>query len=156
MSQNLFLLIIIAILIIVLGISKYLNLNTSILRGGVIEFGGFSLGGKMPLGEGATTFAPELHIPPSKFYLGIVQKSIWCALEDCGVIGNKVAALGGWLQGENANQPEIKEDFGLNDHVDVSSIVIVGNKHSVIVGIYPDKTMDDVAEIMEIHRDLWQ
>ena len=126
----------------------------SLWHGGVAVFGSLSLGGESPLGPGAATFAPELHIPPSRFYIGIAQKGIWCVFEECGLIGSTVAALGGWLQSEDAMQPTVAEDFGLSENQRVASVIIVGDKKGKIVGIYPNKGVDDLSFVLRVHRDL--
>ena len=128
----------------------------SLLHGGVLKFGPLALGGESPVGPGAATFAPELYIPSSRFYIGVAQKDFWCVFEECSPLGARVAALGGWLQGEDTDHWTTAEDFGLEKYAGVTSVAVVGNKDGKIVGIYPNKTMDDVGSILRIHRTLWE
>ncbi len=138
------------------GIFAYLNLKTSFFHGTVTNFGPLKLGGDMPLGPGSYTLAPPMHIPPARFHIEVAQKDLGCVFEYCIPEGEKIAALGGWLQGENTQQPEIKEIFGLSENKDVTTVVVVGDKDARIVGIYPNKNIDDVPSILEIHHDLWR
>jgi len=132
------------------------SLNRSLFYGGVIKFGTIALGGEMIGGPGSDTFAPQLIIPPSKkFYIEVVQENLWCVFEECSPEGQIVAILGGWLQGENTEQPAIENDYNLYENEKVKSIVVVGDKTGRIVGIYPNKTIDDLLTILEIHHNLW-
>ncbi len=132
------------------------NLNSSLLHGGVRKFGTMTLGGEMIGGPGGYTFAPELTVPYSKkFYIEVVQKNLWCTFGGCSPRGQIVAILGGWLQGENTEQPAIENDYNLYENEKVKSIVVVGDKDGRIVGIYPNKNIDDLLSILEIHHNLW-
>ena len=153
------LLIVVGMLILVGGFLALLNFPVSHFHGGSLKFGPLLLGGESPLGPGAATFAPELSIPPSRFYIGVADKKLknfWCVFEECSPIGAHIAALGGWLQGDDTNHWTNAEDFGLTARTNVVSVIVVGDKDGKIVGIYPDKTMADVGSLLAIHRNLWE
>lgn len=142
-------------IIITWAFIAYLYFNPYVLHGGVREFGSLQLGGDVPLGPGDYTFAPEMQIPQSKFYINIAQKGLWCVFEECSPEGEKIAALGGWLQSEDTtDEPEIMEIFGLDDNVDITSIIVVGNREARIVGIYPGKRIEDLPSVLRMHQDI--
>ena len=128
--------------------------------GGVKKFGALALGGTLPFGgPGDFTFAPISHIPPSKFYVVVVENDRWCSNEDCSLDGVLIQTLGGWLQAEKTTGgSEIKEEIGfdLAENTRVKSIVIIGDKKGNIAGIYPDKGLSDVISILKLHPDLAQ
>jgi hypothetical protein len=128
----------------------------SLLHGGAATFGPLILGGESPIGPGSMTFAPELRIPSTRFYIGVAEKDVWCIFEECAPAGARVAALGGWLQGEDTEQWATREDFGLEGNNAVSSVVVVANERGKLVGIYPNKTVDNLEAILHTHRTLWQ
>ena len=147
---------IVAVVFIMIEVIIVFNLNRSLFYGGVIRFGPMALGGEMIGGPGSDTFAPQLIIPSSKnFYIEVVQENLWCVFEECSSEGQVVYILNGWLQGENIEQPTIKNDYGLRENEKVKSLVIVGDKYGRIVGIYPNKTIDDLLSILQIHHNLW-
>ena len=43
----------------------------------------------------------------------------------------------------------------LRENEKVKSLVIVGDKNGIIVGIYPNKDINDLLSILQIHKDLW-
>lgn len=156
MKKQSYIHLVVGILIIMSGIFTLRGFPISFFHGGVLRFGPLTLGGESPIGPGSTTFAPELSIPPSRFYIGVAEKDVWCVFEECSPLGGKIAARGGWLQGEDTDHWTTAEDFGLKGRTDVASVVVVGNKEGRLVGIYPDKTMDNLASILAIHRSLWE
>jgi len=140
--------------VLIISSTLYLFLNQSLLYGGVRTFGPLKLGGNIPMGPGDYTFAPQVKIPPSRFYISVVQKNLWCVFEECNPEGANIESLGGWLQGENTDQPEIQEIFGLENNPGISSIIVVGNQEEKIVGIYPNKNIGDVSNVLNIHSKL--
>lgn len=134
----------------------FMALPVSLLHGGVTTFGSLSLGKESPIGPGAMTFAPELQIPPSRFYIGVAQENKWCVFDECAPLGARIAAVGGWLQGEDAKQWATIEDFGLKENPHISSVVVVANRKGDLVGIYPNRDMDDLNDLLQVHRTLWE
>lgn len=124
------------------------------LFGGVRTFGPLKLGEEIPFGQGAYAHAPPSEIPPSRFYINIAKNDLWCTFEECAPEGARIEKLGGWLQGEDADQPEIQELFGFEEHPTLSSIVVVADKNEKIVGIYPEKDTRDIGDIMRRHSTL--
>ena len=124
----------------------------------VKQFGPIKLGDKIISGgQGDFTFAPLLEIPASNFYVTIVQDESWCANEECGLRGAIVETFGGWLQMENPhNYPDLASMAGLDlpENQHVKSIVLIGDRDSKIVGIYPDKGLEDIFSILKKHPDL--
>ena len=142
---------VILIFVIVLG---YYFMNPSLLNGGVSTFGPMKLGGENPGGIGSYTFAPERHIPASKFYITVVAKDLSCVFSYCAPEGDKIQAAGGWLQGEDTDQPTIRSIFGLKASPAFASVVVVADGNNKLVGIYPDKTVSDLSSILKIHSRL--
>ncbi len=120
----------------------------------VKKFGLLALGGDHPLGYRSLTFYPEKNIPKSRFYVAVVEKDLWCALEGCSLEGAHARMMGGWLQGENAENSQIADEIGLNKYPDISSLVIVANGENKIVGLYPNNGLDDVNSILRLHPGL--
>lgn len=157
MRRKIYLLSIIALsAIIIAGVVLVYSFfsNPYVRYGGVKKFGHLELGGRIPMGPGDYTLAPPPQIPPSQFYIDIAQKGLWCVFEECSPEGKKIAAMGGWLQGEDTRQPEIREIFGLEENKDVASVVIVGNHEARITGIYHGKGVDDLPLILRIHPNI--
>ena len=117
------------------------------------QFGYLKLEDEMPFTEGYNTFAPIYKVPKSKFYIAIGEPELWCIQEDCGDIGMYVKNLGGWLEGGDVSQVTIDEIFGLDaeENKNVKKIILVGDGDSKLVGIYPNKGIDDVEEILKLH-----
>lgn len=121
------------------------------------ESGPLRIGGKIPNGPGDTTFAPYLKIPASqKFYVSVAEPDTWCINEDCNLDGAFIQTLGGWLQVEDTDQAEIEATFGLDlpENQDVKSIVLIGDDEGKIIGIYPNKGLSDVINILKNYPDL--
>ncbi|MFH1187302.1 MAG: hypothetical protein V1688_00390 [bacterium] len=133
---------------------KTINLGPIV---GVERFGNLKLGGKTISGQGDLTFAPYLEIPPSKFYVTIVQEDSWCIIEDCSIDGALIQTMGGWLQMDKTGvSPDTKEEAGLNlpENKNIKSIVLIGDQDGKIAGIYPNRGLDDVIPILKLHPDL--
>jgi len=155
MHRKFFVLCIASVLGIVgVAVSIYFYFNYSLLYGGVRTFGPLKMGADTPIGPGSYTFFPPKEIPKSHFYISVVQKGLWCVFEECSPEGLRIEALGGWLQGENTKQPEIRDIFGLEENTKVSSIIVVSDQNAKIIGIYPNKTTNDLANILKIHSKL--
>jgi hypothetical protein len=121
------------------------------------EVGPLKIGSKMPWAPGDSTLAPYLTIPLlQKFYISVAEPDNWCANENCGIDGGFIQTMGGWLQVENTHQSEVGPSFGLDlpEHNNIKSIVIVGDRKGRIVGIYPNKDLKDVLNILKNHPDL--
>lgn len=121
------------------------------------ESGPLKIGGKIPNGPGDTTFAPYLKIPASqKFYVSVAEPDTWCINEDCNLDGAFIQTLGGWLQVEDTDQAEIEATFGLDlpENQDVKSTVLIGDNEGKIIGIYPNKGLSDVMDILKLYPDL--
>jgi hypothetical protein len=115
-----------------------------------------TIGGEMQGGPGTSTFAPQRIIPvDKKFYIQVIQDNLWCIFEECSREGKVVDVLGGWLQGENTRQPTIAHSYFLYDNKKVDSLIIVGDKNGIIVGIYPNKKIEDLLFVLKVHSDLW-
>jgi hypothetical protein len=124
---------------------------------GVKEFGSLKLGGYAPYLPGDSTSYPYRRIPQSDFYIYVVEKNLptMCVFEECGVHGEIVKCLGGWLSGDD--QAEDVEMVGLDlEQVQngEASIIVFADHNSKIVGIYPDYTMQNLPEILKRHVDL--
>src|SRR3989344_2645979 len=128
--------------------ASYSNIET------LTELGQLKIGGKMPYGPGDGTFAPILEIPESKFYVFMAGED-WCILGDCGIEGELVQTMGGWLGGENFEQPEVYENFGLEDNPKkYNSVTIVGDANERIVGIYPNTNITNLFIILKQHSNI--
>ena len=120
----------------------------------VNQFRHIKLGDEMPLGPGDGTFAPQLEIPISKFYVNIIEDQ-WCVLETCGSNGAYVQTMGGWLEMEYREQA-IGEIFDLDWKAlkPYGSITFVGDKNAKIVGIYPGHGIKDLLIVLERYPEL--
>lgn len=127
------------------------------LMASVDEFGPLAVGSAMIVGPNDTTFAPYLKIPAAKFYVAIINDELWCINSDCGLDGALIQTMGGWLQVENTrNYPDLPSLSGLDleEHRNIKSLVIIGNASGTIVGIYPNKKLSDVMDILKEYPDL--
>jgi hypothetical protein len=121
------------------------------------ELGPLKVGGRMVGGPGDGTFAPFIKIPTlQKFYVSIAEPDIWCANEDCGLNGAMIQTLGGWLQVNNTYQPEVEASMGLDlaENKHIKSLALIGDSKGTIVGIYPNKRLSDVMNLLPLHPDL--
>lgn len=118
----------------------------------VNSFGPLKIGGVSPIQPGDPTAYPHKVTPRAKFYVLIVERGLptMCTFDDCGPEGALVAQLGGWVTGDAQN--ETIHLAGL-DQTEVKagrqSIVVVSDKTTRIVGIYPNSRMRDLPAILE-------
>ena len=107
------------------------------------------------MNPGDMAIEPYKQIPESQFYVYAMQKDLPpCAYEDCGMSGALVACMGGWVS--NAWKQDAPE-FGLNElevEAGKASVVIVADKDSKIVGIYPHRTTHNIPSILKNHPEL--
>ena len=121
------------------------------------EIGSLKIGWEMPWGPGDSTFAPYLKIPaPQKFYVSIAEPDIWCINGSCGIEGDFIQTMGGWLQVEDTYQSEVEPSFGLDlpENNNTRSMVIIGDRNGRIVGLYPNKVIKDILNILKNHPNL--
>lgn len=118
---------------------------------GIDEFGPLRIGERTPYGEGqSANFGPG-DIPKSEFYIYVQRRGLsLCEFESCSVTEGKVVqCMGGWLSGDGHS--EVSDYVGL-DSKEVSegraSIVVLADKKSKIIGIYPNHTEGDILEIL--------
>lgn len=154
MRRNFF----IILIVIIIALLAFLGIYQG-RRNGVAKFGPLKLGGIAPLGPGDGTFYPYRQIPQSKFYIFVVQKDLGdCIFEDCDpYYGKAIETMGGWLEGVSINQPDTADMFGLDKDAVVdgkSSIVIIMDNNSELVGIYPNKTTRDLISLLKLHQKL--
>ncbi len=138
-------------ILLVMGIQMILSQNRT------IEYGPLKIGNKSPDRPGDPTAYPYKVVPESNFYVSVVQKGlpVYCIFEDCGMYGILVECMGGWLTGDD--QIETAEEFGVDYKklkADKASMIIVADKNANIVGIYPNKRMYDLPNILKKHPDL--
>lgn len=64
--------------------------------------------------------------------------------------------MGGWLQVYNTKFVETREFFGFESlkNKETQSAIIVSDGDGKIAGIYLNKDLDDVEEILKLHPDL--
>lgn len=153
-------LVIVAILYIILSIQKYEALHA----GGVRQFNRewsekfdpLRIGGDMPLEPQPEQMLMSRDVLATvKFYVNVVQSKLGCTLRYCDVEVAKIYTLGGWLEAEET-QVTIDEAVGLDlkENQNVKSIVIIGNQKGKIVGIFPNKTINDVISILKFYPKL--
>lgn len=119
------------------------------------SFGPLTLGGPtvLKISDGAS--APHYSIWKSRFYVYVIQKDMdYCALENCGAGGLLVQCMEGWI---SADAAMAADEYGLKES-DVrsgkASIVVVADEDQKIVGIYPNRTIQNVPYILKNHRNL--
>lgn len=123
----------------------------------VSRFGPLVVGGVMPSGAGASTFAPYYTIPTSTFYVNLVEDDLWCVQDSCGVEGAFIQTMGGWLQADRLGQGGwVEEVYGFDsqEKKQIKSIVVIGDRTGKIVGIYPGKKKEDIASILRLYSGL--
>lgn len=117
----------------------------------VQEFGPLKMGERTPYGEGQSAPLDGKDIPKAEFYFYVQRRGLsLCEFESCSVTEGKVVqCMGGWLSGDGHS--EVSDYVGL-DSKEVSegkaSIVVVADKNSKIIGIYPNHTEGDILEIL--------
>lgn len=138
-------------------IFKYYVKDSTDLTVSVNEFGPLKIGDDTISGPGDWTFAPYIKIPAAKFYVTVVTDKFWCSNDDCGLDGALIQTMGGWLQADSVNNnPDLSSMSGLDLkwNRNVKAIVFIGNKDGKIVGIYPNRTLNDVLDILKKHPNL--
>lgn len=126
---------------------------------GVQSFGPLKVGERAPFGPGDLAAHPYKRVPVSKFYVLVVAKNIptTCVFEECGIDGDLVRGLGGWITGDQ--QAETSSMAGLTDskvRKGEQSIIVVADHAARIVGIYPDRDMRHLRTILDLHPALVQ
>lgn len=126
----------------------------------VQEYGPLKIGGE---------FGPETNFPgprdypiemseEANFFINVVQKDLYrCMFESCGMSGALVECMGGWLSGNTLE--EISDKVGLGDKWEQvlagkASIIVVSDRNSKIVGIYPNHTTQELPRILRKHPNL--
>lgn len=143
-------------LLLILTVVLYVHANKEIsLESEEIpnEIGEFRLGDKAPFRPGEKIQHIYHRIPPSKFYVYVWSPNIEyeCVYEDCGKNGEIVASVRGWLSGAGTFY---EESVPLVNSSKVKSLILVADKNSRIVGVYPNKDMPDIPDILAKHKDL--
>ena len=96
-------------------------------------------------------------ISKHKFYILLVdrkdaflKKYSW-ALEE--VINEK---LGGLIERADSSATIFTEIFGLNNEKNkkIFSVVIVTDKNAKIIGVYPNKKLHELVDVLQLHPDL--
>lgn len=122
---------------------------------GVQQFGSLQIGSRAPFGPGDPTAYPYKTVPKSAFYLFVVAKGLptMCIYEECSEHGLMVKRLGGWITGDA--QAESAAMVGLTEigvQAGTESIVVLANRRSIIIGIYPGSQPSDVKRILQENR----
>lgn len=124
---------------------------------GVGQYKTITLG--MRAAESAGT--PTIWAPPddvvmeSSFYVYAMGDEPMCTGLSCGMGGNFIECLGGWLSGYKIIAEEF--DYGLRDAgVDMDRLILitVADKNAKIVGIYPGARIRNLPYVMRNHRNL--
>ena len=97
------------------------------------------------------------NIPPSRFYVELYDSQITysCFFDGCGVEGSIVGTMKGWLSGSSI--PEDTEVFGIQTDANGvfttgdSSLLIIADQNSIIVGLYLNAQVSDLPKILESH-----
>lgn len=115
------------------------------------EFGPLQIGGPAPDKAGDSSQIGSKLIPESKFFIYVHRRGrSFCEFESCGTLeGRVIRCMGGWLSGDG--HPEISDLVGLNSFAvsqGKASIVVVSDKNSKIIGIYPYHTQADILDIL--------
>lgn len=124
--------------------------------------------GELKIGDGS----PEYHkpgyemnaaykkIPPSRFYVKLYDRNIdySCFFDECGPEGAIVGTMGGWFSGSGIEESydlfgELTDARGrfTSGH---SSLMIIANQESKIVGLYLGASVQDLPEILKRHPNL--
>ncbi len=116
------------------------------------QVGDFKIGTPAPFIPGEELTHPYHVVPPSRFYVYVWQPGlpVPCVYEECGDGGEVVATLRGWLWGTDFDE-FISEHYHLPR---LKSLVLVADRDSMIVGIYPDAQVSDIPRILKKHPEL--
>lgn len=122
---------------------------------GVPQFGPLRIGGRAPFGPGDPTAHPYKFVPKSSFYMFVVARGLptMCVYEECSEHGLLVKQLGGWITGDA--QAESAAMVGLTEvgvQTGIESIIVLADRRSIIVGIYPGSRPSDVKEVLQEHQ----
>lgn len=124
---------------------------------GVKQYKTITLG--MRAAEGAGT--PTIWAPPddvvmeSSFYVYAIGDEPMCIGSSCGMGGNFIECLGGWLSGYKIITEEF--DYRLRDagmDMDELILITIADKNAKIAGIYPGARIRNLPYIMRNHRNL--
>jgi hypothetical protein len=123
----------------------------------VSEFGPLKLGSLAPERPGSPTAHPYKTVPKAKFYVFIVSHKIptMCTFEECGINGDIVRRMGGWISGDE--QAESAEAVGLQESAvrrGEQSMIVISGENAKIIGIYPNRTMNDLPSILKRHPEI--
>ena len=146
-------------LFLIFGVVLYVQINkrtssASFVQEEIInEIGEFKIGDDAPFKPGDEIQHAYRKIPPSKFYVYLWSPNIEyeCVYEECGKNGEIVASLRGWLGGIGTSYEEL---VPLVNSSKVRSLIVVAGKNSKVVGVYPNKDMPDIRDILAKHKDL--
>ena len=109
------------------------------------------LGAQMIFGFGTPTESPypemPYQMPRPKFYVVVAEPNGYCIAEGCGHVGERVMATGGWIQVYNTKFVETMEFFELENNEEQLK-VIVSDRYGKVVGIHPNKGLNDVAALL--------
>lgn len=112
------------------------------------------IGGDAPYKPGERLYSSYDILPPASFYVYLWQPGIYykCSYEECGPEGATIAALHGWLLGKDLTE-DSREYYDLSPST--KSLVIVADRNSKIVGIYPNELLSDLLDVLKSnHADL--
>ena len=138
----------------------YLALSAAVTiscgESGMTEFGPLKVGAPAPFRPGDNTSYPYKFVPESNFYVYVVARRVptMCVFDECGVNGDMVERMGGWITGDEHG--ESAEMVGLDESKvkrGEQSIIVIADKHVRIIGIYPDHSMLDLPAILKRHPE---
>lgn len=125
---------------------------------GIKEFGPLELGKQLPRTANSGIMSVSRQSAEVKFYVYIVKKNFVCTNDNCGIYGALTRTMGGQLEGARLNDRQSFEEFGFDEEygrLDIyESLVIVANESKEIVGLYPNKDIDDVVIVLKQFPDL--
>lgn len=124
---------------------------------GVSEFGPLKVGERAPFGPGDPTAYPYKVTPKSAFYVFVVAKGLptMCVYEECSEHGALVRRLGGWITGDA--QAESAAIVGLTEtgvQNGTESIVVLADRKSRVIGIFPEAGPSDVKKILQTYSGI--
>lgn len=122
------------------------------------EYGPLKIGGRF---DPQTNFPYEYPLEmasEANFFIHAVQKDLGlCMFDSCGMSGVLIECMNGWLSGNS--HEEVSDEVGLDDKWDdvlagKASMIVVSDRNSKIVGIYPNSTTHDLPRILRKHPSL--
>ena len=95
-------------------------------------------------------------ISQQKFYVLLLDKNQSFPKKYLGNFPEIIKKMGGLIELINSRNPLFKEIFGLKNDKNkrIFSVVIITDKNATIVGVYPNKKLSELVDVLQLYPDL--